>query len=391
MYDVIIVRYGEIGLKGDNQYFFMNKLIENIKKACNPISSTIKVKKKPGRIYIYPDNNYEKILNALKLIPGIVSFSPAVITDLDYEEMKKTALKLFKSEVKNYPVTFKVETNRANKSFFKNSMEINREVGAYFLDQFDEEKLSVDIHNPDYILNYDVRKNSAYIFIRTSKGPGGLPVGTSGKALLLLSGGIDSPVAGWLGMKRGLEVEALHFHSFPYTSERAKEKVIDLTKILSKNGIKIKLYISDFSDIQRSIKKNCEDKLTITIMRRMMFRIASRIARKYGNQALLTGENIGQVSSQTIENISVINAVTDIPVLRPLITFDKQEIIQIAKQIGTYETSILPYEDCCTIFVPEHPETKPTFTEVDNSENNLEVKKLVKEAVKNTEIINIQV
>ena len=389
MYDLILIRYGEIALKGKNRSFFVNKLISNIKKSCS--FTDLKIKRTYGRLFIYPQDktgeNIKNIAEKLKGVPGIVSFSPCITCQLDYEKLKNRALEFFKKEVENFSTTFKVETNRANKSFVKNSMEINREIGALILENIDD--ISVDIHNPEVTLNFDVRDKAIYIYTKTISGPGGLPVGCSGKGLLLLSGGIDSPVAGWLGMKRGIEVEGLHFHSFPYTSDRAKEKVIDLAKILSKTGNKFKLYIVHFTEIQRAIKKHCQPKYIITIMRRMMFRIATAIARKNNNLVLLTGESIGQVSSQTLENMQTISAVTDLPVLRPVITMDKQEIITIAKDIGTYETSILPHEDCCTIFVPDHPVTRPTIAEAIKNENNLNIEELIKEALEKTETLHI--
>ena len=384
MYDVILVRYGEIGLKGQNRSFFVNKLISNIKKAIQKIVN-FNIKKTPGRIFIYPEQNYEQILEKLKMIPGIVSVSPTITAELDYDELEKSSLELFKKEVTDFPTTFKVKTNRPNKSFPKNSMEVNRDIGAYILDNYSEDQLSVDIHNPEHSLNFDIRNDQVYIFTRTISGPGGLPVGSSGKGLLLLSGGIDSPVAGWQAMTRGMELEAIYFHSPPYTSERAKEKVMELARILSQYGTNIKLHLSHFTEIQRAIKQKCDKQFTITIMRRMMYRIATKIAQQNQNQVLLTGESIGQVSSQTLENISTISSVTNMPILRPLITIDKQEIIKMAKKIGTYKTSIQPYEDCCTIFVPNHPVTKPTLAEAKANEADLEIEKLVKSGVENTQ------
>ena len=384
MYDVILVRYGEIGLKGQNRSFFVNKLISNIKKAIQKIAN-FNIKKTPGRIFIYPEQNYEQILEKLKMIPGIVSVSPTITAELDYDELEKSSLELFKKEVTDFPTTFKVKTNRPNKSFPKNSMEVNRDIGAYILDNYSEDQLSVDIHNPEHSLNFDIRNDQVYIFTRTISGPGGLPVGSSGKGLLLLSGGIDSPVAGWQAMTRGMELEAIYFHSPPYTSERAKEKVMELARILSQYGTNIKLHLSHFTEIQRAIKQKCDKQFTITIMRRMMYRIATKIAQQNQNQVLLTGESIGQVSSQTLENISTISSVTNMPILRPLITIDKQEIIKMAKKIGTYKTSIQPYEDCCTIFVPNHPVTKPTLAEAKANEADLEIEKLVKSGVENTQ------
>ena len=391
MYDVIVVRYGEIALKGQNRSYFVNKLIDNIKNGCKNITD-FKIKKTSGRIFIFPHNNFKKMLDRLKKIPGIVSISPALEVELEYEELEKKGLKLFENEISDadFPVTFRVTTNRANKSFPYTSLQVSKKIGASILKKFGDQKLSVDLENPDYNLNYDIRKNKTYIFVKTIKGPGGLPVGCSGRGLLLLSGGIDSPVAGWQGMKRGIKVDALHFHSFPYTSERAKEKVFKLTKILSQTQVEIQLHICRFTEIQRAIKQKCDKQFIITIMRRMMIRIANKIAEQNNNQILITGENIGQVSSQTLENISVINKVSKIPIIRPLVTMDKEEIINIAKNIGTYKTSIQPYEDCCTIFVPDHPVTKPTIEMAVENEKKLDIENLVQEAVENTELTTIK-
>lgn len=392
MYQAILVRFGEISLKGNNRSYFVNKLIGNIKSNLHELGK-FKIEKTYGRIYIYIDDEPKKYINSLKMIPGIVSVSPIAITEPDFGKIKKLALRVFEYAVKNFPTTFKVETSRPNKKFPLKSPEINMELGGYILENINKpnnNKLSVDVHNPEYLLNLEVRKDKTLIYTETIPGVGGLPVGTSGKGLLLLSGGIDSPVAGWLGMKRGMTIDAIYFHSFPYTSDRAKEKVLDLAKVLSKHGGKINLFVNHFTDIQMEIQKQSPSKYNITIMRRMMLRIASKIARKNNNFALLTGESIGQVASQTLESINVINEVTNLPILRPLITMDKNEIIQIARKIGTYETSILPYEDCCTIFVPKHPVTRPNLKEALQAEENLEIDKLINESIEKSETIVIE-
>ncbi len=392
MYQVLLIRFGEIGLKGNNRSFFVNRLMTNIKKALRNIGN-FQIEKTYGRIYIFPEDNTENIIEKLKMVPGIVSISPARISSLDFQEIQETALEVFKDAVSQYPTSFKVETHRANKKYPLKSPEINRELGGYILQNInindDEDRLSVDVHNPEHLVKIEIRKDNVYIFTRVIPGPGGLPVGSSGKGLLLLSGGIDSPVAGWLGLKRGMAIEALYFHSPPYTGDRAKEKVIDLAKILSTYGHRLKLYICHFTDIQLAIQQNCPREYTVTIMRRMMFRLASEIARKNNDLVLVTGESIGQVASQTLESMHVINAVTNLPVLRPLITMDKTEIMEIARQIGTYETSILPYEDCCTIFVPRHPVTRPVIKEAQIAEEKIDMENLIRESLEKTEIINI--
>lgn len=391
MYDVILVRFGEIALKGNNRKYFLNKLHSNIVAACRKLGDH-KVQKTHGRIFVYPEGDTEELLDRLKMVPGIVSLSPGMIVPLDYDELQKASLELFEQEVDNYPTTFKVETKRANKSFPKNSMEINREIGAHLLRNIDspEQNLSVDVHQPEHRFQIEVRKNNIYIFTRVVNGPGGLPVGSSGKGLLLLSGGIDSPVAGWLSQKRGIDIDALYFHSFPFTGDRAKEKVIDLAQKLTRYTDKIKLHIGYFTNIQKAIQEKCPKKYSVTIMRRMMFRMATRIAQNHNNKVLITGESVGQVASQTLESMSVINEVTRMPVLRPLVTMDKQEIITIAKKIDTYEISIRPYEDCCTVFVPDHPVTKPRLPETLEAEKDLGVEELIEEALEKTEIITLK-
>ncbi|MFP4662570.1 MAG: tRNA uracil 4-sulfurtransferase ThiI [Halanaerobiales bacterium] len=392
MYQAILVRFGEISLKGNNRSYFVNKLINNIRGYLKGIGK-YKIERTYGRIYLYIDDEPEKYIEKLKEIPGIVSISPVAVAPLDFEAIKEVSLKIFKDAAQDYPTTFKVETNRPNKKFPLKSPEINRELGAHILTNINEEyndKLSVDVHNPEHLISLEVRKDKALIYTETIVGPGGLPVGTSGKGLLLLSGGIDSPVAGWLGLKRGMTLDAIYFHSHPYTSDRAKEKVLDLAKVLSKYGGRINLFVSHFTDIQMEIQKNCPSKYNVTIMRRIMLRIASRIAKQNNDLVLLTGESIGQVASQTLESINVINEVTNLPILRPLITMDKTEIIKIARKIGTYETSILPYEDCCTIFVPKHPVTRPTLEDARAAEEGLEIENLIEESIEKSETIVIE-
>src|SRR6056297_89527 len=391
MYDVLLIRFGEIALKGKNRSNFLHQLYTNIKRAIKPLGKH-KVKKTHGRIYVYPKGNSEKLLKRLKMIPGIVSISPGVTTELDYKKLKNKSLSFFQREVKNYPTTFKVETRRVNKDFPKNSMEISRELGAHLLENIndnDEDKLSVDVHEPENRLKIEVRYDKIYIYTRVIDGPGGLPVSSSGKGMLLLSGGIDSPVAGWEAMSRGISLEAIYFHSFPFTGDRAKEKVIDLAKVLSQYGPSINLHIGYFTNIQKAIQENCPKKYNITIMRRMMYKMAAKLAKRRDIKALITGESVGQVASQTLESMYVINEVTSIPILRPLISTDKTKIVETAKNIGSYDISIRPYEDCCTVFVPDNPVTKPKLDETLKAEKNLEVDKLISEALEKSEMLRI--
>lgn len=384
MYDLILIRFGEIALKGQNRQFFMNKLINNIKKSCKNIGN-FKISKQQGRIFLTPEKASLEYFSRLKNVPGIVSFSPTVTTKLDFEQLKKPALKLVKKEMadKKQPLSFRVKTNRANKDFPQTSLEVSRELGAYILNNTEE--LTVDLEQPDIKLELDIRDNNIYLFTKTISGPGGLPVGTSGKGLLLLSGGIDSPVAGWMALKRGLQLEAVHFHTPPYTGERARQKVLDICQELTKTGLEIKLHLVKFTEIQRAIKKNCADKFLITIMRRLMLKIASRLAEKNDCQALITGESIGQVSSQTIENLTATNRAATLPVLRPLIGLNKQEIVKLARKIGTYEISIRPHEDCCTLFVPNHPATRPHLKNITKSEKKLNLDELMDNITENIE------
>ncbi|MGM0437009.1 MAG: tRNA uracil 4-sulfurtransferase ThiI [Bacillota bacterium] len=392
MYDVLLIRFGEIALKGKNRSNFLHQLYTNIKRTIKPLGKH-QVKKTHGRIYVYPEGDSEKLLERLKMVPGIVSISPGITLNLDYKKLKKKSLSFFQKEVKNYPTTFKVETRRVNKDFTKNSMEISRELGAYLLENINkdsqEKKLKVDVHEPEYRLKIEVRYDNIYIYTRIIEGPGGLPVSSSGKGLLLLSGGIDSPVAGWEAMSRGISLEAIYFHSFPFTGDRAKEKVIDLTKVLSQYGPAINLHIGYFTNIQKAIQEKCPEKYNITIMRRMMYKMAAKLAKRRDIKALITGESVGQVASQTLESMYVINEVTSMPVLRPLISTDKTKIVETAKKIGSYEISIRPYEDCCTVFVPDNPVTKPQLKNTLKAEEKLQVDKLISEALQKSEIIKI--
>lgn len=368
--DIILIKYGELALKGDNRAFFENKLVKNIKEALKGYDG-IKVEKTHGRIYVECDGNVNEVIDKLKKVFGIVGMTVAKKVDLDLDAIYNAAIELMRSYSGK---SFKVETRRPNKSFPYESMEISRMVGGKILQNVED--VHVDVHNPDIVLNIEIREK-AYLYSGITDGIGGMPLGTNGRAVVLLSGGIDSPVAAWMMMKRGVEIEAVYFHSPPYTQERAKDKVIDLCKKLSEYGQDIYLHVVNFTDFQLAIYDKCPPKMTTIIMRRMMMRVAENIANKYGAKALITGESLGQVASQTIESLYCTNAVTHMPVFRPLIGMDKSEIVEISQKIGTYDISIRPYEDCCTIFVPKHPIIKPDLEEVIEGEKNIDYEKFI--------------
>lgn len=385
MYNVILVRYGEIVLKGNNRCKFEKKLVDNIKYALR--DEDAKVTFSQARLYVEPSdaNDIERIMDKLKKVFGIVSISPAVKVESDMEAIKDISVRLMQEE--NMGKTFKVEARRGDKSFPLQSMEIAREIGGYVLSKV--KGLKVDVTNPDTILTIEVRE-SAYVYIEKIPALGGMPTGTNGKGLLLVSGGIDSPVAGFMLARRGVEIDALHFFSPPYTGVKAREKVIELCKIVSQYSGKINLYIANFTEPQLSIRDNCPPEQMVLLMRRIMMRIAEKVANEKGCDAIITGENIGQVASQTMKSIVATNDVCSIPVFRPLIGMDKNDIIDIAKKIGTFETSILPYEDCCTIFVPKHPETQPKIEKLEKSEQHLDIDGIVNTVIENLELVVIK-
>ncbi len=399
MKKIILVRYGEIMLKGLNRHVFEDLLVKNIKRAlARSGSGCFEITRTRGRIYVEPGNcecDFDKAYNELKKVFGIVSISPAFELESAYESIKSVSADITGEKIRElkahngteYKPCFKVETRRGDKSFPYTSPEMNSMLGEHILLRFPE--LRVDVVNPDFILYLEIREHS-YLYTRIDNAVGGFPACSNGKGLLLLSGGIDSPVAGWLMAKRGVEVEAVHFYSYPYTGERARQKVIDLAGILASYCNQINLHLVHFTKIQDSINENCpHDEVTI-IMRRFMMRIAERIALANGCQALITGESLGQVASQTMQSLHVTNSVSGIPVFRPLISSDKNEIITIARHIGTFETSILPYEDCCTLFVAKHPVTKPRLRVIERSEQSLDVSMLVDDAVGNTETLLVR-
>ncbi|NLL82003.1 MAG: tRNA 4-thiouridine(8) synthase ThiI [Tissierellia bacterium] len=385
---VISVSFGEIALKSGNRKYFEDKLIKQMRKAIADVGYE-KIYKEMGKIYIEASEDYyPQIINRLRKVFGLVYISPCIRVEQDFEEIKKASIQAILERIEDSRIkTFKVETNRADKKFSMKSPEVSKEVGAVILKNI--ENLTVDVHKPDVFVYVDIRQN-AYIYTEKIKGYGGLPIGTNGKGLLLLSGGIDSPVAGFMMARRGVEINAVHYHSYPFTSERAEEKVKDLAGILSRYIGTIKLFSVNIIEIQKQINKNCpKDEMTI-LSRRFMMRIAESIAKENNYQALITGENLGQVASQTIEGLNVTNSSVELPVFRPLIGFDKVDIVDIAKDIETYETSILPYDDCCTVFLPKHPVTKPRLDNIEESEKALDVDKLIEAALDNMKTYIIQ-
>ena len=392
MYKAFLIKYGEIGVKGKNRYLFEDALVRQIRYALKKTDGEFEVTKENGRIYATAviDFDFDEAVEALKTVFGIIGICPVVqIEDNGFDDLADTVIKYFDSAYPDKHFSFKVNARRARKNYPMDSMEINMEMGGRLLDAFPE--LSVDVHNPDVLLQIEIR-NKINIYSTEIPGPGGMPVGTAGKAMLLLSGGIDSPVAGYMVAKRGVELEATYFHAPPYTSERAKQKVIDLAKLVAKYSGPITLNVVNFTDIQLAIYEKCpHDELTI-IMRRYMMRIAEELGKESGCLGLVTGESIGQVASQTMHSLYCTNEVCTMPVFRPVIGFDKQEIIDLSEKIGTYETSIQPFEDCCTIFVAKHPVTKPNLNIIQRDEHNLDdcIDELFKTAIETTEKIRIE-
>lgn len=379
--DCILIRYGELALKGKNQNVFVQKLMKNIRNKLKGFIN-VRVIRRQGRLFVELNGHVaEPIINELKNVFGIVAFSPAKRVRNEIECIGEAVLNFVS---RSQFTTFKVISKRANKMFPMGSQEMNQYFGSLVLSKMSD--VRVDVHHPDLRIHIEVRERDTYIYGNDIKGLGGLPVGVSGKVLLFLSGGIDSPVAGYLALKRGAELECIHFHSYPYTSNRARQKVIDLAQQLTKYGGSLKIYMVPFTEVQLEIKKECSEPYLVTIMRRMMFRIAEEIV-KQKTLTFITGENLGQVASQTLESLSTINNSTNALILRPLITMDKQEIISVAKKIHTYETSILPYEDCCTVFLPKNPKTKPIERFVCEEEKKLNMEVLIQNAVSGVEVL----
>lgn len=391
LFQSFLIKYGEIGIKGKNRYVFEEALMKQIGHALQPVERSFSVSREQGRIYVDADGDYDydEAVLALTRVFGIVGICPLVrVEENGFDQLAKDVLKYLDDVYPDKNKTFKVVSRRAGKNFPKNSQEINADLGEIILDTYPEMK--VDVHHPDIMLNVEIR-SQVNIYSMIIPGPGGMPVGTAGKAMLLLSGGIDSPVAGYMIAKRGVTIEATYFHAPPYTSERAKQKVIDLARIVSRYSGPIKLNIVNFTDIQLYIYDKCpHDQLTI-IMRRYMMKIAEHFANESGCLGLITGESIGQVASQTMQSLAATNAVCNMPVYRPLIGFDKNDIIAISEKIDTYETSIQPFEDCCTIFVAKHPVTKPNLKIIERSEQHLNEKidELMQTAIETTETITV--
>ncbi len=386
-YQSFLIKYAEIGVKGKNRYLFEDALVAQIRHSLKRVEGDFVVSKESGRIYVTAESDYDfdEVTEAFKCIFGIAAICPMVqVEDNGYEDLKKQVLSYVEQFYEDKNFTFKVNARRGNKKYPVNSEQINRNLGELILNTFPETK--VDVHKPDVMLHVEVR-NKINIYSHTIPGPGGMPVGTNGKAMLLLSGGIDSPVAGYMIAKRGVKIDAVYFHAPPYTSERAKQKVIDLAKLVSKYSGPIHLHIVNFTDIQLYIYDKCPHEELTIIMRRYMMRIAERLAGESGSLALITGESIGQVASQTMQSLAATDEATAMPVFRPVIGFDKQEIVDVSEKIGTYETSVLPFEDCCTIFVAKHPVTKPNLKMIRRSEENLEEKigELVETAINTVE------
>jgi thiamine biosynthesis protein ThiI len=392
MYKAFLIKYAEIGIKGKNRFIFENILKRNIETALAKLMDGYNISKEQGRVFIEcPDGfDYDDTIDALQHVFGVSGICPVyVIDDIDFESLKKGVGDYVEQAYPDKHFTFKVEARRANKQYPVQSPEICAKTGAHLLDRFPEMK--VDVHDPDVEFMVEVR-NRGYVYSQVIPGPNGMPVGSGGKAMLLLAGGINSPVAGWMIAKRGDAIDAVYFHAPPYTSERAKQKVVDLAKIISKYTGPIRLHIVNFTDIQLYIYETCPHEELTIIMRRYMMRIAEEIANSRGCQALITGESIGQVASQTVESLMTTNAVCKLPVFRPLIAFDKNDIVDISQKIGAFETSILPYEDCCTIFVAKHPVTKPILSVIEKSEKKLsgKIDELVKTALDTVEIVNVR-
>ena len=392
MYKSFLIKYAEIAIKGKNRYLFEDALVSRINGALKKVDGEFHVRKEQGRIYVdtLSDYDFDETVDALTKVFGIVGVCPVVL--LEDEGFDKLAEDVIAYIDRVYPdknFTFKVNARRARKNYPMESMEINAEMGGRILEAYPQ--TSVDVHNPDVMINIEIR-NKINVYSTVIPGPGGMPVGTNGKAMLLLSGGIDSPVAGWMIAKRGVALDATYFHAPPYTSERAKQKVVDLAKIVARYSGPINLHVVNFTDIQLYIYEKCPHEELTIIMRRYMMKLAEHFAKENHCLGLITGESIGQVASQTMQSLAATNEVCTLPVYRPLIGFDKQEIVTISEKIDAYETSILPFEDCCTIFVAKHPVTKPNLNVIHNDEKKLaeKIDQLMQEAIDSVEIIRVE-
>lgn len=391
MYKAFLIKYAEIAIKGKNRYLFEDALVSRMNHALKKVEGTFKIRKEQGRIYVETEGNFDfdEAVEALKCVFGIVGICPVVILeDEGFDKLAEEVIRYIDMAYPDKNFTFKVNARRARKNYPLESMEINAKMGERILEAYPG--LKVDVHKPDVMINIEIR-SQINLYSTVIPGPGGMPVGTNGKAMLLLSGGIDSPVAGYMIAKRGVTIDATYFHAPPYTSERAKQKVVDLAKIVAKYSGPINLHVVNFTDIQLYIYEQCPHEELTIIMRRYMMKLAEHFAKENKCLGLITGESIGQVASQTMQSLAATNEVCTMPVYRPLIGFDKQEIVEISEKIDAYETSILPFEDCCTIFVAKHPVTKPSLNVIHNDERKLEEKidELMKQAIDTVEVIHI--
>ena len=390
MNEVLLCKYGEIVLKGANRAYFEDTLCKELRKRAKKCGN-FEVLRAQSTVYIEPLDEFcdmDAMLAEAQKVFGIVAIARAYVCEKSLESISEAAREFIAPEIRKYK-TFKVEAKRSDKRFPLDSMELSREIGGVLLDT--NPRVKVDVKNPDVVVKVEVRERAAYIYAGHHKGAGGMPVGTNGKGLLLLSGGIDSPVAGYMMAKRGVKLEAVHFESFPYTSERALQKVLDLAKIVSDYSGEIYVHIISLTHIQEELVKHCNEEYFTLLLRRYMVALSNKVAERYNCGALITGESVGQVASQTMQAIGVTDAVAEIPVFRPCIGMDKEEIVQISRKIGAFETSILPYEDCCTVFTPKHPKTKPELDKVIAEENKLPFDELVEEAYATMKTVKVQI
>ena len=386
MYNVLIVKYGEIGVKGKNRYLFENRLIKNIKNMLKPLGK-YNVYKEYGRIYVdIEDGRFEEVANEVRKVFGIVGVCPGIRAEKDYDVLKETALKLLEHKIEEGYKTFKVESRRGDKSLPLTSPEMSKDIGGYLLCHVGD-RMKVDVRNPEVKIRCEYREFHTMVYTDSIPGYGGMPMGTAGKAMSLLSGGIDSPVATWMVAKRGMDIECIHFHTYPFTSERSKEKVLNLARTLSRYCGPIKVHCCNILEIEKEITEKLNREETTIHSRRFMMMITQRLAEERHCQAIVTGESIGQVASQTIHGLTCTNAVCSLPVFRPLIALDKSDIIDIAQEIGTYETSIIPEEDCCSVFAPQKPITKPKLDRMEKAEEKLDVEGLIEQAMGTIETI----
>ena len=390
MYNILIVKYGEIGVKGKNRYLFENKLIKNIKNMLKPLGE-YNVYKEYGRIYVdVNDDDYEEVMEEVRKVFGIVGVCPGIKAEKDYDVLKATALKLIEQKIEEGAKTFKVESRRGDKSLPLTSQEMSIDIGGYILSNV-KDRIKVDVRNPEVKVRCEYRELNTMVYTDSVPGYGGLPMGTAGKAMSLLSGGIDSPVATWMVAKRGMDIECIHFHTYPFTSERSREKVLDLARTLSRYCGPIKVHCCNILEIEKEITEKLNREETTIHSRRFMMMITQRLAEQRNCQAIVTGESIGQVASQTIYGLTCTNAVCSLPVFRPLISMDKSDIIDIAQEIGTYDISIVPEEDCCSVFAPKKPITKPKLDRIEKSEEKLDIEALIEGAMATIETVVCEV